>query len=69
MSHWEDIMDYVEAHPGATTPEIAEAVGLVVGKVFNYARKLEPYGIIRHETSYSSHPQGRITRWWSRRTE
>lgn len=66
MTHWEELLEYIEQNPGATTLEIAKAIGVQVGKAYVLGVKLEPYGLIRHETMETDR-NNRITRWWSRR--
>ena len=64
MAHGERILAFIRDHPGTTTPEIADAMKIQCGKAYCYAKKLEPYGLVRHETVFTGGRNGRLTYWW-----
>ena len=64
MAHGDDVLAYIRAHPGITTPEIAQALGLQSGKTYLFAKKLEPYGLVRHETLPTGGRNVKVTYWY-----
>ena len=62
MRHWERFLAYVRAHPGASTPEIAKAIGVNTGRASDVGWGLVPYGMVRADSGKLAHRS--VTRWW-----